>query len=186
MSAISQAFPILAGLSYGQIFLVAIVFAIIAFVAPYLASKAQNTASKEDIQELTRLVEAVKAEMQKDWMIAETKFKLKHEALLGSLVVLDGYFSSVLVEFGKPPAAKQYSSINDVRQCHSKLLLTCDSAELVNTFVSLMFPCENDTTSPTVKLNHYRRLVRKELGFGDGFNFSEDCAFVSTISFEKI
>lgn len=185
VAAIAQAFPVVSGLSYGGIFVVLTIMGILAFFGPYLARKAENTASKEDVKKLTILVEAVKADMQKDWMVAETKFRLKHDALLSSLSVLDAYFSSVLYTPGQPNAAKQYSTIVEVRECHSKLLLTCDSAELVATYMDIIFPEENDHAPLTIKLNKYRRLVRKELGFGDGFAFSEDKAFVSTICFEK-
>lgn len=131
----------------------------------YMEEKAKNLASKEDIAEITREVEDVKAEIAKQTKIDELKYKLKYEACMGALSIIDAHFSHTLTPPEGGEIVKQFASTEEARTCHSKLVLTCESPDLISKFNEIIFG-SNDTTAPTDLLNEFRNLVRDELGFG--------------------
>ncbi len=73
-------------------------------------------------------------------------------------------------------------STEDVRKCHSGLLLTCENTEMLELFSLIIFgpktlDIDKNKVPETVLLNRFRNLARKELGFGNEISFDEDRAW---------
>jgi len=134
----------------------------------YLTEKGKNLATKEDIEVITRQVESVKIEFSTQNAIEEQKRKLKYEACLEALSVIDGFFAQIFNINNPRPTPQPVSTIN-LRETHNKLILSCDNIKIVEKFCEINFgprPGE-DKCPPTDLLNEFRNLVRAELGFGN-------------------
>jgi hypothetical protein len=154
-----------------------------AFFGSYLKKKGENLATKEDVERLTRKMELVKAEIAEQQGFKDAKYRLKHDACLKALSLIDAMFSHQLCG----DISKQYASTEEARECHSKLILSCESVELLVKFDEIVFPdLDNKQAAPTTLLNEFRNLVRKELGFGFSLVLNEDHAWVGKVVCEKV
>jgi len=154
----------------------------------YMEEKAKNLASKEDIGLITREVENVKAEINKESRIDELKYKLKYEACMEALSIIDAYFSHTLSAPDGGKIKKQFSSTEDARTCHSKLVLSCESNDLILKFNEIVFGPKEDPAEPmpaTDLLNQFRNLVRTELGFGGEIEIDRDRAWFGKLGCEE-
>ncbi|WP_024590528.1 MULTISPECIES: hypothetical protein [unclassified Pseudoalteromonas] len=146
----------------------------------YLEEKAKNTATKEDIKEITYKVEEIKSEIETSKYISTMKYELKYSACLRALKLLDAHLSHLIEsqdDKGETVSPeKQYSTISEARQCHNELCLTCESAELINLFILLMCGPNKDEKeiNNLIELNKLRNLIRRELGFGDEISYDVD------------
>src|SRR5687768_13991074 len=135
----------------------------------YLKTKGQNAATKEDIAEITKKIEDVKATIQKNQEVEKLKRELKYNALLKSLKIIDAYISNHITGVNSVVPDKQYASIEEVRECHNSLILTCDDPETLKLYEKIMFnePVKDSSRSNNIMIDlvEYRNAVRKELQF---------------------
>ena len=154
------------------------------YMPSYFQEKGKNLATKEDVEEITKKVESVKAEVRHSTKIGETKYHLKYEACLEALALIDAYFSHSLN--GK--ITKQYSKTENARSCHSKLILSCEDIELIELFNEIMFgpgSGKKPRKPATDLLNDFRNLIRMELGFGKDLPLDRDRAWFGKVICEK-
>jgi len=158
------------------------------FLFQYLKDKGKNYATKQDIAEITRKVEEVKAGIQNQQDVEKQKRQLKYDALLNALTLIDAHLSQALIPSQGQKIKKQYATTEETRKCHSDLILTCENAEILEMFSLIMFgPKEKDQEEKplTELLNTFRNLVRKELGFGNEIPLDRDRAWFGYSGLER-
>jgi hypothetical protein len=156
---------------------VAIVYLVRQGLPAYVSEKGKNLATKEDIEDITRKVENVKTELSGISAVEEQKRKLKYDACLDALSVIDAHFSQLFAALKPTPQA--VSTVR-VREAHTKLILSCNDIRIVEKFGELTFgprPGEPQRP-PTDLLNEFRNLIRAELGFGQELPLDRDRAWV--------
>lgn len=177
-------------IEYYWIYLVlsAIVTSAIVLLFQYFNEKGKNYATKQDIADITRKIEEVKAEVQNQQEVEKQKRQLKYEALLQSLTLMDACLSHSII----PPEGilikHQFATVEEARKCHNSLILTCEKTDVLEMFSSIMFKSKDpneEQLPPTDLLNTYRNLVRKELGFGDQIPLDRENAWFASVNCEK-
>ena len=138
----------------------------------YLAEKAKNLATKQDIAEITREVELVKVDLNKLDRVNEKKYTIKYDACMTMFGIIDSVLSHAMkTDYdGKEITVNKQSlaSPSVVRQCHNELLITIDNSEIIELFMNLVTgQFQFGDREPTDVLYQIRILVRKELGFGN-------------------
>lgn len=102
---------------------------------------------------------------------------IKRDACLDALSAIDSAFSHrVWTDVPKQPT-KQKVDISKIRECHSKLTLSCNNVETIEMFLQIMLGEEK----PTELLNEFRNLIRGELDFGNKLNFNRTKAWIGSI-----
>jgi len=109
------------------------------FLPKYFEEKGKNLATKEDIEEITHKVESVKAEISQSQSIFQAKYRLKHEAYLEALKMVDAHFSHTLQDPDGRSIVKQFATTEQARECHNKLILACEDTEILSVFDEIMF-----------------------------------------------
>ena len=92
---------------------------------------------------------------------------LRYEACLKSLTVLDSYLSVLKMPDNsgrKISITKQYTTPEEVRRCHSELILTVGDGEILSEFMDII---GGRSRNPLKSLQKIRELIRAELGFGE-------------------
>ena len=171
-----------AGMNNTQILLLVICSAIASFIGIYLKEKAKGTATKEDIAQLTEIAESVKKEIEKKDRIGIKKYELKYNACTLMLNILDAHLSHVMKKNndGQTIAVdKQYSTTAETRTCHNELLLTIDDQKIISLFMSMMTGNSQNIISD---LDNIRKLVRKELGFGEEYHSDSENTWLAVIT----
>jgi hypothetical protein len=170
--------------------LAVLVGVISSLVTSFANQKGQNLATKQDIAGITAKVEEIKASIQNSQEIEKQKRELKYKAILTSLNIIDANISHVKVldkSVGK--ISPQSVSIEEIRSCHSNLILTCDNPEIVAKFTQILLnPIEPNGLfkhNVIALLIEYRNLVRRELGFGQSVYFDTVTTWIGRTSFEK-
>jgi len=123
---------------------------------------------------VNKAAEELKLKMDSLSRTAEAKFKLKYEACMEALSVVDEFYK---VSFGED-AIKDKNipgelitlspfEIGEIaRKCHNKLVLTCDSPKVVEYYKrALKFDKRAEDRADIVV--DLRQAIREELGFGD-------------------
>ena len=84
---------------------------------------------------------------------------------------------------------KQYATTEETRECHSRLILTCNNNIIIESFENLMMkklPTDSTGTQYVIReLEKYRSLVREELGFGDPIITNPNLIWIGDVPFEK-
>jgi hypothetical protein len=170
--------------------LVALVGIVSTLGTSFFTQKGQNLATKQDISGITSTVEEIKASVQNSQEIEKQKRELKYKAILTSLNIIDAYISHLKVldkSLGK--ISQQSVSIEEIRSCHSNLILTCDNPEIVRKFTQILFnPKEPNGLLKDNFIDlliEYRNLVRLELGFGQPIYSDTITTWIGSTSFEK-
>ncbi len=135
---------------------------------------------EKDIEEITRKVESVKAEVIRSNRMDEAKYRLKYEACMDALALFDAHFSHVLSSPGGTPPVKQYSTTEHAR--------ASENIEILALFDEIMFGPESGQQPrkpPTDLLNDFRNLIRHELGFGQDLPLNRERAWFSKVICEK-
>lgn len=157
-----------------------------AFLISFLNEKGKNYATKKDIDIITRMIEQVKADIVNDQEIKKLKRELKYKTLLNSLAILDAHNSHFITVPGAE-IQKQFSNINNVRECHNSLILTVENIEIVNLFMKLIYSKSGMNAVEFMQylqdLNNYRNLVRNELGFGEASNLESEHVWIGSLDF---
>ena len=158
------------------------------FLFQYLKDKGKNYATKQDIANITRKIEDVKAEVQNQQDVEKQKRQLKYDAILKSLTLMDAHLSHLLIPNEGQKIKIQHATTEEARKCHSSLILTCETTEILELFSKIMFgqnvPKEEEIPA-TDLLNSYRNLVRKELGFGNEIPLDREKAWFGYGNFEN-
>lgn len=143
----------------------------------YIAEKGKNLATREDIEEITRKIESIRGDISRANAVEEQKRKLKYEACLEALAVIDAHLSQVFVSENVAP---QPVSTIKAREAHNKLILSCNDVLIVEKFGEIYFgPRDSELRRPpTDLLNEFRNLIRKELGFGSELDLDRDRAWI--------
>jgi len=146
-------------------------------VPAYVSEKGKNLATQEDIEEITRKIESVRGDISRANAVEEQKRKLKYEACLEALSVIDAHFSQL---FAPSPTPQPISTVR-AREAHSKLILSCNNVLIVEKFGEIYFgPRTGESPSPpTDLLNEFRNLVRKELDFGSELPLDREHAWIA-------
>jgi hypothetical protein len=158
------------------------------YLPAYFEEKAKNLATKQDVGEITREVESVKAEVSQVARMEETRYRLKYEACLDALSVLDAHLSHSFKNSMGSKIVLQHAFTKDVRECHSKLILSCEDTDILELFSEIIFgpkPGEKPRKPLTDLLNEFRNLVRKELGFGHELLLDRDRAWVGKMACDQ-
>lgn len=176
------------GMDAWQIIFLIVASSAAAFFGAYLKEKAKSTATKEDIEEITRKIEGVKLELGKNKEIDSIKYNLRYDACLESLSLIDAHLSHSLIPPEEGDIVKQYAYTKEARECHSKLILSCENTEIVIKFIEIILGLKYSTETPqppTDLLNEYRNLIRKELGFGAKLQLDRDRAWFGKLNCDK-
>lgn len=143
----------------------------------YISEKGKNLATSEDIEKITLKIETIRADIYNSNAMEEQKRKLKYEACLEALAVIDAHFSQIFA--GEKPVPQPVSTAR-AREAHSKLILSCNNVLIVEKFGEIYFGPRADELPrpPTDLLNEFRNLVRKELGFGSELPLDRERAWI--------
>lgn len=155
------------------------------FLGKYIEKKAENLATKEDIDEITRRIELVRAQIGREQAVLDAKYKLKHKACLDSLALIDAFYSVNLISPDCKQPFREEKTTLDARRCHSELILACENSAIVDKFLDILFRNKNESgfvRPPTDLLNEFRNLVRAELGFGDPIKLDREVAWFATFA----
>ncbi len=131
----------------------------------YMAEKGKNLATKEDVADITRLVESAKAEIQHQDRFLAKKYSLAYDACLDMLRILDAQICHMIQtdNDGNPVQVdKQYATVEEIRSCHNRLLLALDNPRILELFIGIM---TGGSSNPIIDLTEIRTLVRNQLGF---------------------
>lgn len=114
----------------------------------YMEEKGKNLATKEDVQELTVLAEDIKIMYQSKQYRDEHIYDIKLSAIQESLEFLDDYLSWLNYNSDIKPVRNDITSKEltlKARKCYNNLVLTCESKELPETFLKLVFKDDDKT-----------------------------------------
>ena len=158
------------------------------YLPKFAEEKGKNLATKQDITGITEQIEKVKSEISQNKLRFDTKFRLKYDACLKALSILDANIShynfSTVSNLDSNSIDKQFSDIKTVRNCCNQLMISCDNNNIPNAFRDLlMIPPEEQ--NKFVALDEFRNLVRRELGFGDELSWSSENTWIGGISFHR-
>jgi hypothetical protein len=169
-----------AGMNPWQTLLLVLLIAASAFFGAYISEKAKSTATKQDIEEITRKIEGVKKELEQRDRVASRKYELKYNACLNMLGILDAVLSHKMNKDnnGNPiEPDRQYATIEEFRKCHNDILITIDDPEIPPLFLDIVI---GDSKNFMKDLDKIRGLVRKELEFGEGYQTNEKYTWIAT------
>lgn len=164
--------------------LLIIVYYLRYYYPKYFEEKGKNLATKQDIEEITRKVESVKADIALGLSVQQMKYKLKHEACLEALELIDAYFSCILKSPKVESLKQQIFTTERARACHSKLILSCENTLILKKFSEILTG-HVDSKPYTDLLNEFRNLIRQELGFGTELELDRESAWISNIICDK-
>jgi hypothetical protein len=157
---------------------IVLLLAVREFGFSYLTERGKNLATKQDVEEITAKIETVKAEIEAGQAIEAAKRQLKYEACLQALSMIDAQFA---YQFQGANTTPQPADTVKVRECHNKLILSCDDADIVDMFLDIFLgpgSGQPDDIPLTDRLNEFRNRVRQELGFGSDISLNRDRAWM--------
>ncbi len=113
-------------------------------------------------------------------------YDMKKETIEEAFSFLDTYISWLDTDSGVIPMREKIDGVDfavKARMIHNKLCITCDSKEIVETYVNIIVPDLSEKKGYPVfqKYNDFRNQCRKELGF-DEIELPKDKIFLSVIS----
>lgn len=116
---------------------------------------------------------------------AQETYKIKLEAILDTLKFLDDYLSWHTID-NNCPVRKKITEIDLTitgRECYNKLCTTCDNANLIGLFNTIVFHGKERNIFKCY--NQFRLEARKELGLKE-ITFSEDDVYIVRVSTEDL
>ncbi|MCO8250207.1 hypothetical protein [Comamonas thiooxydans] len=133
------------------------------WLAPYMKERAKNSALAIDVARLTELTDQVKKNLDRIEKVYDKKYQMKHDACLDALKIVDARISTIFTE-NNPDESKvdrQYSTIEETRHTHNRLVLSVDNPEILRLFMNILCNIGN----PIENLAEMRNLIRTELNF---------------------
>lgn len=131
----------------------------------YASEKGKNLATKEDVAEITALVESAKVAIQQQDRFAAKKYELKYAACQNLLRIVDAQLSYVIKQdnAGNPTEVdRQFATAEEIRRCHNEIILSIDNREIIKIFLDILTGLSSNSI---VDLDMLRGLIRTELGF---------------------
>ncbi len=117
--------------------------------------------------------------------IENKKYELKYNAILTSLKLTDSRLSNFIIDDN---IKKQYATTEETRECHSRLIISCNNSKIIESFENLMMQklsTGSEGTQNIIKeLEKYRNLIREELGFGQ-IKTNPNLIWIASVPFEK-
>ena len=126
-------------------------------------------------------LERLRHALQQEDRITAARYKLKHDACLEALDIVDQAMASATnVQVGKKLNPFELGEI--ARSCHNKLVVACDDPEVVRIFRLAVGIDGSPRGDIVVDL---RNAVRRELGFGDeSVDSDREKAFIGTAGYD--
>ena len=132
------------------------------------------------------LAPRLKAIIEEEFGTREAALKIKREACLEALAVVDAHFANLSwKQDGKPqPVHKQPIDIAKARDIHNRLALTCQNQDVIEKYLdalgvhALGEPAKKISGSAIVDL---RGAMREELGFGNELESDRSRAWIGTL-----
>lgn len=134
-------------------------------ISSYASEKGKNLATKEDISDITHLIESTKISLQQRDRYEAKRYELKYQACLKALSIVDAQISHLIKSDndGRPTNVdKQYATAEEIRTCHNELILSLDNPSIVSIFIAIL---TGSSKNAITDLDMLRSLVRAELGF---------------------
>ena len=148
-------------------------------MSSYATEKGKNLATKEDISEITHLIESTKISLQQRDRYEARRFDLKYQACLAALTIVDAQISHLIKSDneGRPTEVdRQYATADEIRACHNGLILSVDNTEVVDTFITII---TGGSKNAIEDMDRLRGLIRAELGFPGAVHKNEDKAWIA-------
>lgn len=148
-----------------------------AIITYFLAIKQnKNDLKKQEKQIISNLIEYQNKEL----------LGIKREAIFNSLSLIDVYISWLTIDgrndLAERKEIKKLELTELGRKCYNELCLTCNSQELINSFLDIFFKkCSNIFEN----YSKYRNLARKELGLKE-LNLDSDRVFIGKIGTDNM
>jgi hypothetical protein len=160
-------------------------FGIKKYTDSYMSEKGKNLATKEDIREITKKTEEVKASFQNLQFQKQQIYTMKLDTIKETLDFIDVYIS--WLRFDRRTPERENTNRNELtirgRKCYNKLTLTCEDSNLINMFNRILF---EDDTNILENYNSYRNMARIEMGLQSPLNLDRDKIFFSRISTDDL
>jgi hypothetical protein len=105
--------------------------------------------------------------------IEDRKFELKYDACLEALGIIDEWYLRAMKQEIEEKSKLEVKILNQLelgakaRNCHNKLVLTCDSSEVIDLFRYILLPFEGKPVFTLDIIVDFREAIRKEIGFGN-------------------
>jgi len=147
-------------------------------LSSYASEKGKNLATKEDVSEITHLIESTKLALQQMDRYEAKKYELKYQACLKALSIVDAQISHLVTSDndGRPTRVdKQFATADELRTCHNQLILSLDDPRVVSTFISIITGSSSNAIEDLDKL---RGLIRSELGFAGSTHTDQEKAWI--------
>lgn len=138
--------------------------------------------------EMDKNVEVFKAEVRANELVNTTRWKMKRDACLAALDVIDALWSN-MDWTGADQKGRQVQSgaierqdapdIKSVRSTYSLLVLCCDNEDTLLQYQRCLKMTDDFSGDAIVDL---RNAVRRELGFGNDFDFDRARAFIGRVN----
>ena len=171
------------------ILLAGILGIVAAYSIEYFKNKGKNLATKQDVEEITKKVESIKADIKANQEVESQKRRLKYNALMTSLKMIDAHLSNFLKYKDGSKIDKQYSTASEVRECQNSLILTCDNPKVIKKFHEIIFAPSGMNADQMneflLSINDYRNLVREELSFGTEIELDKNNIWIPSVNFTK-
>ena len=129
----------------------------------------------------------MKAVIEEEFRTREAASKIKREACLEALAVVDAFLSnqSWTTQDGKPlPVHVQPIDIAKARDCYNRLALTCQNQAVIDKYIGALglhapgTPVKKISGDAIVDL---RNAMRAELGFGKDLKLDRSLAWIGTL-----
>ena len=132
------------------------------------------------------LAPRLKAIIEEEFGTREAALKIKREACLAALAVVDASLSNQQwKQDGKPvPVYVQKIDIPKARDCYNRLALTCQDQAVIEKYVDALGLRAPDEPAKTISgdaIVDLRNAMRAELGFGSELKLDRSLAWIGTL-----
>jgi hypothetical protein len=120
-------------------------------------------------------------------LIKQEQWRLKRDACLEALEIVDAVYSHAVWSDGRAPV-RQAVDTAKARACFNKLVLSCSGMSVVKAFESALSLSTSGSPSPAMtpeKLVVLRNAIRRELGFGNDLEFKGSLAWIARLSADE-
>ena len=160
-------------MNFWETLLIALIPALITSIISCLIAIYQN---KNDLKKQEKQITNNLIEYQNKKLL-----EIKKEAIFNSLSLIDIYISWLTINEKNDLAERKEITVLELtelgRKCYNELCLTCNSQELINLFLDILF---NKDSNIFENYSKYRNLARKELGLKE-LNLDMNRVFIGKI-----
>ncbi len=132
------------------------------------------------------LAQRLKAVIEEEFRTREAASKIKREACLEALTVVDAHFANLSWEQDdKPlPVHVQPIDIAKARDCYNRLALTCQNQAVIEKYLDALGLHAPDKPAKKISgdvIVDLRNAMRAELGFGSELELDRSLAWIATL-----